>query len=76
MYISKPELYPLQLKLYQMIQNNQVSEMMQEGIGMAQMMPESLKAASVVFSTIPILIVYPFLQRFFISGITVGAVKG
>ncbi|MMZ66953.1 maltose transporter permease [compost metagenome] len=59
-----------------MIQNNQVSEMMQEGIGMAQMMPESLKAASVVFSTIPILIVYPFLQRFFISGITAGAVKG
>lgn len=76
MYISKPELYPLQLKLYQMIQNNQVSEMMQEGIGMAQMMPESLKAASVVFSTIPILIVYPFLQRYFISGITAGAVKG
>jgi putative aldouronate transport system permease protein len=77
MYINRPDLYPLQLKLYQMIQNNQVSELMQqEGLGMAQLMPESLKAASVVFSTVPILIVYPFLQRYFISGMMVGAVKG
>ncbi|WP_438446957.1 carbohydrate ABC transporter permease [Gorillibacterium sp. sgz5001074] len=77
MYINKPALYPLQLKLYQMIQNNQVSELMQqEGVGMNKLMPESLKAASVMFSTLPILVVYPFLQRYFISGIMVGAVKG
>lgn len=77
MYITKPELYPLQLKLYQMIQQNQITELMQnEGIGAAHVLPESLKAASVIFSTLPILLVYPWLQRFFISGVMVGAVKG
>ncbi|MNI79579.1 hypothetical protein D3C73_1360480 [compost metagenome] len=77
MYINNTDLYPLQLKLYQMIQNNQVSDLMQqEGLGMNKLMPESLKAASVIFTTLPILIVYPFLQRYFISGMMVGAVKG
>ncbi|MGN7454411.1 carbohydrate ABC transporter permease [Paenibacillus pasadenensis] len=77
MYITKPDLYPLQLKLYQMIQQNQVSELMQnEGVGAVKMLPESLKAASVIFSSIPILLVYPWLQRYFVSGVMVGAVKG
>jgi len=77
MYITKPELYLLQLKLYQMIQQNQITELMQnEGIGAVHVLPESLKAASVIFSTLPILLVYPWLQRFFISGVMVGAVKG
>ncbi|WP_141499816.1 carbohydrate ABC transporter permease [Paenibacillus luteus] len=77
MYITNPELYPLQLKLYQMIQQNQVHDLMQmEGMTAATVLPESLKAASVVFSTLPILIVYPWLQRYFISGVMVGAVKG
>lgn len=77
MYITRPELYPLQLKLYQMIQINQVSDLLQaEGITGAAVLPESLKAATVVFSTLPILIVYPFLQRYFIGGMMMGAVKG
>ncbi|WP_138752054.1 carbohydrate ABC transporter permease [Paenibacillus sinopodophylli] len=77
MYITSPELYPLQLKLYQMIQQNQVHDLMQmEGMTAATVLPESLKAASVIFSTLPILIVYPWLQRYFISGVMVGAVKG
>ncbi|MFD1992327.1 carbohydrate ABC transporter permease [Paenibacillus nicotianae] len=77
MYINSPELYPLQLKLYQLIQNNMASELMRnEVVGSAQMMPESLKAASVIFATIPILIVYPWLQRYFVSGVMLGAVKG
>ena len=77
MYIQSPELYPLQLKLYQLIQNNMVTELMQmEGTQMNKMMPESLKAASVIFATVPILIVYPWLQRYFVSGVMLGAVKG
>jgi putative aldouronate transport system permease protein len=37
---------------------------------------ESLKAAAVMFGTIPIMLIYPWLQRYFVKGITVGAVKG
>ncbi|MEV5024974.1 carbohydrate ABC transporter permease [Paenibacillus sp. LPE1-1-1.1] len=77
MYINSPELYPLQLKLYQLIQNNMISELIQmEGGQMATVVPESLKAASVIFATVPILIVYPWLQRYFVSGVMLGAVKG
>lgn len=77
MYISKPDLYPIQLKLYQMIQNNMVSELTaMEGSNVTKITPESLKSASVVFATVPILLVYPWLQRYFISGVMLGAVKG
>jgi putative aldouronate transport system permease protein len=37
---------------------------------------ESLKAASVIFAAIPMLIAYPFFQRYFVKGIMLGAVKG
>lgn len=77
MYITSPELYPLQLKLYQLIQNNMITDLMQmEGAQMNLVVPESLKAASVMFATVPILIVYPWLQRYFVSGVMLGAVKG
>lgn len=76
-YINSPELYPLQLKLYQLIQNNMITDLLQnEGAQMSRTVPESLKAASVIFATVPILIVYPWLQRYFVSGVMLGAVKG
>jgi putative aldouronate transport system permease protein len=37
--------------------------------------PEALRAAQVVLTTLPIIILYPLLQRYFIKGITIGAVK-
>jgi putative aldouronate transport system permease protein len=76
-YITKPNLYPLQLKLYQMIMNSMMTDQMQmEGTQIVQILPESLKAASIVVATLPILIVYPWLQRYFVSGIMLGSVKG
>lgn len=76
-YINSQNLYPLQLKLYQMVYNSQMAELSQlEGINMQSLPPESLKAAAVMFATVPILIVYPWLQRYFISGIMIGAIKG
>ncbi|GGG02255.1 protein LplC [Paenibacillus albidus] len=77
MYINNPDLYPLQLKLFQMVQNNMVSELTQlEGANRTALTPESLKAATVVFATVPILAVYPWLQKYFVSGVMLGAVKG
>ncbi|MNF13184.1 hypothetical protein D3C80_2149320 [compost metagenome] len=42
---------------------------------MAQVSPESIKMAITIVVTVPILIVYPFLQRYFVDGMTLGAVK-
>jgi putative aldouronate transport system permease protein len=76
-YISKPNLYPLQMKLYQIISVSQAMDAAQQNENLKDAVaPESLKAASVMFATIPILLVYPWLQRYFVSGVMVGAVKG
>jgi len=76
-YISKPDLYPLQLKLYMLVYNNQMSEVaIVEGASTGSIASDNLKAAAVMFATVPILLVYPWLQRYFISGVTIGAIKG
>lgn len=76
-YITNQDLYPIQLKLYQLVISNQMSDSTAtEGMNATAPIPESLKAASIMFATIPILLVYPWLQRYFISGIMIGAVKG
>lgn len=76
MYVTKANYHPIQLKLYQIINNRSSIEVAtQEGFT-SPTVAEGLKAASVIFATVPILIVYPWLQRYFISGVTIGAVKG
>lgn len=75
-YITDPNKYPIQLKLYQIVNNlSAVDTMAQEGVATEQP-AESIKSATIMFATIPILIIYPWLQRYFITGVTVGAVKG
>ena len=75
MYVKEPKLYPLQLLLYNILNNiNQVEVATQEGFSTPGL-AESLKAAIVLFSTIPILLIYPWLQKYFIHGVTLGAVK-
>ena len=75
MYMREEKYYTLQLLLYNIINNiNQVEVATQEGFS-SPGLSASLKAAIVMFSTIPILCVYPFLQKYFIAGVTLGAVK-
>lgn len=75
MYMKIPEFYPLQLLLYNVINNiNSVEIATQEGFSTPGL-SASLKAAIVMFSTIPILCIYPWLQKYFIHGVTMGAVK-
>lgn len=75
MYMRNEKFYPLQLLLYNILNNiNQVEVSTQEGFSTPGL-SESLKAAIVMFSTIPILMIYPWLQKYFIHGVTLGAVK-
>lgn len=75
MYMNKEIFYPLQLFLYNILNNmNNVEVATQEGFSTPGL-TESLKAAIVMFSTIPILCIYPWLQKYFIHGVTMGAVK-
>ncbi len=76
MYLPYPKYHPIQLKLYQIINNRSSIEISTlEGFS-TPTATEGLKAASVMFATVPILVVYPWLQRYFITGVTIGAVKG
>lgn len=69
-------LRPLQLKLYYLIVA--ASESFQsEGVSTVAMTnPEVLKAACIIFAAVPIICVYPFIQKYFVQGTMVGAVKG
>lgn len=72
-YINASRLYTVQMTLKQMIESIAISA--EEG-STTQMTPENVKAASITLSMLPMLIVYPFVQRFFTQGIMLGAVKG
>ena len=77
LYIQKPDLYTLQLRLKSLLFGEELnnSNANLEGIG-TQVMSQSLKMATVAVSTIPILIVYPWLQKYFVKGVMIGSVKG
>ena len=75
MYMKNETFYPLQLYLFNIMNNvNKMEVETLEGMSTPGL-AASMKAAVVMFSTIPILCVYPWLQRFFIQGVTLGAVK-
>lgn len=73
-YMSDPKKFPLQLKLRQLISANQINMDIQTDAD--TFATEGIKAASLMFATIPILLVYPWLQKYFVKGMTIGAVKG
>ena len=74
-YVKDKDIYPLQLWLFNLLKNiNNVEVTAQEGFS-APGLQDSLKTAIVMFSTIPILCIYPWLQKYFIHGVTLGAVK-
>ncbi|MDR1912871.1 MAG: carbohydrate ABC transporter permease [Clostridiales bacterium] len=76
MFMNKREYFPIQLLLYNILNNvSSIDVASQEGFS-SPGLSDTLKAATVMFATVPILIVYPWLQRYFISGVTIGAVKG
>lgn len=78
LYLNDEAKYPLQYMLYSVQQQTQALARIaaQAGIQVANLPSNSLKMAMAVVATGPIIIVYPFVQKYFISGITIGSVKG
>ena len=77
LYINDESMYTIQLRLRQLIQSSQVSSMVEEIPEMKDdLVAETIKAGCMVFSMIPVMIIYPWLQKYFVKGVMIGSVKG
>ena len=74
---SASRYYPIQKLLYDLIQNStQSTDALSQGDYNENGVSQTIQMATVMFATVPILLVYPWLQRYFVAGVTIGAVKG
>jgi putative aldouronate transport system permease protein len=80
MLIENSNLWPLQMLLRTVISNLQFLQTMESSVQVQKMMAtipsDSVRMALVIITTGPIMLLYPFVQRYFVKGIMVGAVKG
>lgn len=78
LYIDDEKLYPLQYLLYQMTSNTGflANATAQAGVPMPEVPQQSMKLALTVITIGPIILAYPFVQKYFVQGISVGSVKG
>ncbi|MGO4499799.1 carbohydrate ABC transporter permease [Paenibacillus sp. 2RAB27] len=78
LYIDDSALYTLQVKLRNILLLAQMDTSLEtmQSLDNLNVIEESLKGATIVFATVPILIVYPFLQKYFVKGSFLGSVKG
>ncbi|WP_426447365.1 carbohydrate ABC transporter permease [Paenibacillus sp. S-38] len=76
-YVNKPALWPLQVKLRQLIMSDEINidPSASQFSSLAHMDPEGIKMATIIIATIPIVLIYPFLQRHFVKGMMIGSVK-
>lgn len=79
MYINKAELQPIQTYLYRIVASASASKAvvaMPAGVTAQQVSSSSVRLATMVVTTFPIVCVYPFLQKYFVKGFMVGSIKG
>lgn len=79
LYLTDRNKFPLQLILREILINNDTTSMvtaMDAGAGDSSFVSETVKYAVIIVSVVPILCVYPFIQKYFTKGVMVGAVKG
>jgi putative aldouronate transport system permease protein len=73
---QRTDLRPIQLKLYYLVITASESFQAAESVVTVKTNPDVLRSACVMFATLPIVCVYPFVQQYFVHGIMIGAVKG
>ena len=76
LYLSREELYPLQIYLRNILIEYEMSEMMTDVIQDRDEVSQTIRYATIMVSTLPILCIYPFVQKYFVKGVMIGAVKG
>ena len=78
MYLNDKELYPLQVFLKNILVSNQVQADMivDEQVQAIEGIAEVLKYSLIVVAVVPVMIIYPFVQKHFVKGVMIGAVKG
>ena len=79
LYLSDAERFPLQLILRAILIQSQASEESFAGIGNTynrMLLSETMKYALIIVSSVPVLVLYPFLQKYFVKGVMIGSVKG
>ena len=79
MYLSDEKLYPLQIFLRDILINNKVDAgliIVDEAAAAKEGLSDLLKYSLIVVATIPVMIIYPFVQKHFVKGVMIGAVKG
>lgn len=76
LYLTKSKMYPLQYYLYNILTSAQSAQESGQAVEGVQFPGESIKMAMAVVATGPILLLYPYVQKYFVRGITIGAVKG
>jgi len=75
MYVQDSSKMTLQVKLYQVL--NMFSDSLSDSSSsVSDVIPENVKGATIVIAVLPIVAVYPFMQRYFVKGVTIGAIKG
>ncbi len=77
-YIRNEELHPLQIVLRNILLLSQTEQMGSNDVGMGEKikMMEGIKYSVIVVSSVPVLLLYPFVQKYFVKGVMIGAVKG
>ncbi len=77
LYITDRKIWPMQLLLREILLTASVSELdLRNALNEATPPPSALIAATILITTIPIICVYPFLQKYFVKGVLIGSVKG
>ena len=72
LYLSKPETFPIQIILRQVVLLNEIVE---NSTSTENVMAEGIKYATIMVAMLPMLCVYPFVQRYFVKGVMIGSVK-
>lgn len=78
LYITKEKLYPLQLVLRNILVESEAAAMTDDIAGMVekQKLVDLIKFGVVIVASVPVMILYPFIQKYFVQGVMIGAVKG